>query len=39
LNLTRPANIAALLSSTLDTLVQSNSRFTDQVIVYKQLYL
>jgi tetratricopeptide (TPR) repeat protein len=39
LTLTRSANIAALLSSTLDTLVQSNSRFTDQVIVYKQLYL
>jgi tetratricopeptide (TPR) repeat protein len=39
LNLTHSANIATLLASTLDTLVQSNSLFTDSVIAYKQLYL
>ncbi len=39
LNQARPANIAALLALTLDTLAQSNSHFTDPVIAYKQLYL
>ena len=39
LNQARPANITLLLALTLDTLAQSNSRFADPVIAYKQLYL